>query len=1020
MAQHATKALSHSLLSEDTTNLNAAPEKGWSNTSECLEDSLPASSDEVLRWLFGQRPSLERLEAAAAWARIILSEDTLFFEGARWQIALCQATLGLVALEHKEYSAALSYFEGFRWHAVEQFGASSQAAADAEMCLGRACFLRGSYDQALMRYERAIDSAFLAALPNRPHLVRVLEDMLNAYEHQANFEQVCVFAEHILDYWKQADVIDTVRLLQVVIRASNAHALLASGQEATQLLKYAWSFLPSTAEGYAAYEVALLLTQALVKAQEGVFVEATQYLLQAQAIGEGSRDVPPQLQAELLIVGAELSLLQRAFGLAEQYLRRYEQLRTANPFDNARLQSRAMAVQGRLMQGRGELENAAAVFLSGISLLTHQGRLVPESAMLREYLAELYLQKAQADSAIAQWLEAAREYAFVFSQDHPSTLRVYVALAKAYSRKGTYSLASSYLDFVMSMLQAPAAQTYSLQLLLVEALEVKATLLLNLYRKTEQEEPLAMAWAAVQSACAKVLSIRQSVHTTEQWLSLHHRFERIAELGISVAYQQYACCNDNQWLEDAFSMAQSGKEFVWEPVAFRRLYLKMDMVKRSRYLYAHCLEQTVKYQQTLAEATLEVRASLLDLTKGVLKADSAYYNNRSNFLPDSLQRFLAYTPVSVHGITTQMKKREVLLDYYVGAEAVYVFILSKYQPLDLVEIPLDFDLKSLIHQTVSAIVGRTERMRSFYEPAYELYLRIFQPVEQRFPRRPELIAVIPHSYLSDIPFEALLTTLPKPQKADRVCAYDYLVKRYAFYYAYSANHWKASASAAGPWWERQSYVIIPSDDKLTRGLEEARQVSRLLGSAILDRRLTKKQVLDSLSKGYIVHIVGHSLAAQGSVIHWRGLSGDSSDHLYVPDVLAQPLRASLVGLSACETALPSHYHPYGLSMARAFSYAGAACVIGANWAIEDASSQRIMQDFYELLRKRKTDSKPQALQAAQKSFFSGCGSARGHPYYWAGWRLFGNASAFERPERRAIRGASRMVRKALRRLPSAM
>ncbi len=94
----------------------------------------------------------------------------------------------------------------------------------------------------------------------------------------------------------------------------------------------------------------------------------------------------------------------------------------------------------------------------------------------------------------------------------------------------------------------------------------------------------------------------------------------------------------------------------------------------------------------------------------------------------------------------------------------------------------------------------------------------------------------------------------------------------------------------------------------------------------------------------------------------------------------QPL--ALLTLSACETALGNDRAALGL--AGVAVRAGASSALATLWRVEDASTAKVMQAFYQNLLDRGM-SRAQALQQAQLALLQG--ATYRHPYYWAPFLL---------------------------------
>lgn len=101
------------------------------------------------------------------------------------------------------------------------------------------------------------------------------------------------------------------------------------------------------------------------------------------------------------------------------------------------------------------------------------------------------------------------------------------------------------------------------------------------------------------------------------------------------------------------------------------------------------------------------------------------------------------------------------------------------------------------------------------------------------------------------------------------------------------------------------------------------------------------------------------------------------------------LSADLVTLSACDTALGKDMGGEGmLGLTRAFQFAGARSVLAALWNVEDGSTAELMRRFY--THANAGEAKAEALRAAQLEMIRGGDPKLSHPFFWAGFQLYGD------------------------------
>ena len=164
----------------------------------------------------------------------------------------------------------------------------------------------------------------------------------------------------------------------------------------------------------------------------------------------------------------------------------------------------------------------------------------------------------------------------------------------------------------------------------------------------------------------------------------------------------------------------------------------------------------------------------------------------------------------------------------------------------------------------------------------------------------------------------------------------------------------------------------------------------------LDFAASRAAVLDPSIRQYrIVHFATHGLmngvhpelsGLALSAVNERGEAQDAL--LQVHDILSLPLKANLVVLSACETALGREVRGEGIiGLTRAFMYAGVPRVVSTLWSVDDRATAELMQQFYiGVLRQGMTPAA--ALRAAQLRLAAN--PRWSAPYYWAGFILQGD------------------------------
>jgi CHAT domain-containing protein len=139
-----------------------------------------------------------------------------------------------------------------------------------------------------------------------------------------------------------------------------------------------------------------------------------------------------------------------------------------------------------------------------------------------------------------------------------------------------------------------------------------------------------------------------------------------------------------------------------------------------------------------------------------------------------------------------------------------------------------------------------------------------------------------------------------------------------------------------------------------------------------------------------IHFVAHGTASRlspldSAIVLSKGSAEDDSFKLYAREIIRHPLRADLVTISACYSAGERSYSGEGLvGLSWAFLRAGSRNVIAALWDASDASTQLLMDKFYDELDKGK--SPDAALRAAKLALLHDSGFH--NPFYWAPFQLY--------------------------------
>ncbi|MFZ6014246.1 MAG: CHAT domain-containing protein [Bacteroidota bacterium] len=264
------------------------------------------------------------------------------------------------------------------------------------------------------------------------------------------------------------------------------------------------------------------------------------------------------------------------------------------------------------------------------------------------------------------------------------------------------------------------------------------------------------------------------------------------------------------------------------------------------------------------------------------------------------------------------------------------------------------------------------------------------------------ILIVPHDVLASVPFEALLSKTAS-KSFQGYAGLDYLIKTASVSYTYSLTMHLAlmeqrNISGAG------SIAFANNFSRAAHRLEQLpilRHAERELvtvnqtfkGEKYVNEKATKSIFVNEVSRYNIVHIASHAVMDDrepaNSHIYFSGNGANNDQLVYAYEIANLSMSADMVVLSACETGSGKSGGGEGrMSIGRSFMYAGAKSVIMNLWRAEDQANAEIMVLFYKNLAQG--NDKVSSLQNAKYQYLQGMDEFRAHPFFWAGYVLYGH------------------------------
>jgi CHAT domain-containing protein/tetratricopeptide (TPR) repeat protein len=396
-------------------------------------------------------------------------------------------------------------------------------------------------------------------------------------------------------------------------------------------------------------------------------------------------------------------------------------------------------------------------------------------------------------------------------------------------------------------------------------------------------------------------------------------------------------------------------------------------------------------------------------------------------------------PPPLHAQQIAQRANGAILFYWLGEKQSYLWTITP-KKTGLFTLPPGAEIEATADRYGKALGGPGEVLKSADPNGRALYRILIAPAQsllQSAITKNAKVFVIPDGKLNNLNFETLL--VPERESPDKASPASAVTKPKLHYWIEDVTIANASslrvlgASRSGadlqtkkPGTKKNRNLLLvgdsisPSHDKypeLPHATEQMENVARHFAPA-KRRILTREQAtpaayLDSHPEQFsYIHFVAHGTASRLSPLNSAivlspiaspnttpstsapaepGLSDanntaeNDSFKLYARDIIPHHLRADLVTISSCYSAGQRAYSGEGLvGLSWAFVGAGAHNVIGALWEASDASTQQLMNKFYDELDKGVGPDV--ALRAAKLSLLRE--SKFSNPFYWAPFQLY--------------------------------
>jgi CHAT domain-containing protein/Tfp pilus assembly protein PilF len=338
-----------------------------------------------------------------------------------------------------------------------------------------------------------------------------------------------------------------------------------------------------------------------------------------------------------------------------------------------------------------------------------------------------------------------------------------------------------------------------------------------------------------------------------------------------------------------------------------------------------------------------------------------------------------------------------LVSYSVSSRGTLIFVV-RHDGFEVGESPATTE--SLDRQVQDYLDALAEQapVPEIADQSRRLYELLIEPVESKLGAAQRL-CMIPDKALHRLPFAVLMDKKNK-----------YLVQSHILTSAPSASTLAYCIDKAGvkgavadehalmvgnPQFSRDDF---PSLKPLPEAEREANESARLYAHPVVltGPNATKAQLLAELPRCDVAHLSTHCLIEEktpwlAALLLTKTAAGKEDEMLRLNELnKIDLLRARLVILSACQSALGQYYRGEGIvSLVRPFLARGVPTVLATLWSVDSRATASLMIAFHRA-RTGKLPLTADALQDAQLQMLQS--PSFSHPYYWAPFVVIGSGN----------------------------
>ncbi len=570
----------------------------------------------------------------------------------------------------------------------------------------------------------------------------------------------------------------------------------------------------------------------------------------------------------------------------------------------------------------------------------------------------------------------------------------------------------------------PAIEQYEIldPVNLIGNLNNRGEIFYKLYLKTKKVDYLESAYQNLLTQVAIFDKTKNGLSDKDKLKVLGEAFMPYAN-GIAYAYQLYQIKKDEVYLDMSFELAERSKDAVLLSSLNATTALNVGNVPDSIIQEENKLKKKISTLEKKIYNTQKEDKIYSKLQERLFDTKRMLENLIAN-LERQYPQYLAYkntaNTASIKDIQAYLKGRNTaMIAYYVGKEKLTYWRITEASKA-VYSIKIDStheqgaeEYRKLLTDVNYFRNNTKTAMASYKYLGYTHYQNLLERALDGI--EVENLVIVPDNFLGHLPFETFLTE-ELSQEENSLNTLPYLVNDYNIQYSYSGNillqnhsmyqRLTPNTNVLGIATNydpelveegsvnselRKKLIPLPEARKEVQRIEEILDGTYLFGAAANEANF-KEQV----SNHGVLHLAMHGILnsdnpATSSLAFSVDTSTAEDGFLYAYEIVNQPIEAQLVVLSACETGYGKFEKGEGvMSLARSFMHARVPSLVVSLWQVNDYSTAKIMEFFYQELKKGKT--KSEALRLAKLTYMNKAEGIAAHPAFWAAFIQLGDPS----------------------------